>query len=145
MMFNSRWGAIRCHYSIGWHTVTLSLVHTTWVCYADTAHDLIGFSVFSGVCSVCEPKLDIWQGHEGSNSHSAQVHRVSMLSNTRKSTKLWMTDDASDERVKRSQIIYSVIHFTVPSSDCKLPQSCYFKPSFPTWGCRYQALCSLDS
>lgn len=56
------------------------------------------------------------------------------------SIKLQMTDETWDERVKRSEIICSVIHFTIPSSDCKLPQSCYFKPSFPTRGCRLPSL-----
>lgn len=47
-----------------------------------------------------------------------------------------VADVWQDMLVNRSWIIYSVIHFTIPSWDCKLLQSCYFKPSFPTWGCR---------
>ena len=47
------------------------------------------------------------------------------------------------ELVKRSHIIYSVIHFTSPCSECKLRQSFYFKPSFPSRGCRLPSLLSI--
>lgn len=51
-----------------------------------------------------------------------------------------MSDETWDKLVKRSRIIYSVIHFTSPCSECKLPQSFYFKPSFPSRGCRLPSL-----
>lgn len=55
-----------------------------------------------------------------------------------------MSDETWDKLVKRSRIIYSVIHFTSPCSECKLPQSFYFKPSFPTWGCRLPSLLPIS-
>lgn len=55
-----------------------------------------------------------------------------------------MSDETWDKLVKRSRIIYSVIHFTSPCSECKLPQSFYFKPSFPTRGGRLPSLLPIS-
>lgn len=122
-------------YSVGWFKLVL-----LFICIADMVDDLTRFTV---LCALYNEwfKAEIQRICDWSTAWFTCTQRIfPVAQHDQMSLKLQMTDETWDKLVKRSHIIYSVIHFTIPCSDTQLPQSCCFKPSFPTRGCRLPSL-----
>lgn len=134
-------GFFFCFFYI-WASHYPAIYHGFHVCFLPHALQIQRMRL--NCCLVCCGKCE-WSETGNGRAIGQSVHMLAVrFLGCVTLAEMLMSDETWDKLVKRSRIIYSVIHFTSPCSECKLPQSFYFKPSFPSRGCRLPSLLPIS-